>query len=268
MGYKVQLASAGNPDMGQAAGRALPGVRGRWVRVDTFEAASKVCRDFITANGLGGGNWSGGKIVDDRGAHVADVSFNGAVWPPGGFRLGAEPLWSPNGSPRKIGQSRFEFDEAKIETPEFGFVTVTGCTRTGLVRSVPRRFAVGDVAVEFVTDVWFDGKGGAKMIRDRLSLHPDGRMDIPSVPVSNALWDALTGAVKEFAASREGMRLVVGNDLKDVSNADAVCGRSIEYHETEIAKQREEMAKNGKALKTLEARLAELDAEPESGMAP
>jgi hypothetical protein len=77
--YTVMLSSCGNPDFDQHPGRSLPGVRKATVKVDTMAAASKACRDYITENGLGGGNWAGGQILLD-GEMVARVSYNGRVW--------------------------------------------------------------------------------------------------------------------------------------------------------------------------------------------
>lgn len=51
------------------------------VEVKGLRHASKVCREFITRNGLGGGNWFGpaGEVYRD-GIKVARVSYNGRLW--------------------------------------------------------------------------------------------------------------------------------------------------------------------------------------------
>ena len=56
----VTLASVGNPDFGQDPSRPLPGVRNIKRPVESVKHASAVCRDWIEANGVGGGNWAGG----------------------------------------------------------------------------------------------------------------------------------------------------------------------------------------------------------------
>jgi hypothetical protein len=90
--YTVILDNRGNPDRDQDASRRLPGTLRKVVAVDDFPAASKACRDYIEENDLGGGNWTGGDIREN-GKVVAKVSYNGTVWPPGGFAIGMKPLW-------------------------------------------------------------------------------------------------------------------------------------------------------------------------------
>lgn len=78
---KVILLSCGNPDMGQNPDRPYmfcePGSK---VEVDSFAEASKVCRKFISDNGLGSGHWAGGRIFNDKDEWIATVSYNGRVW--------------------------------------------------------------------------------------------------------------------------------------------------------------------------------------------
>jgi hypothetical protein len=84
MKYIVQLASLGNIDFGQDPRRSLPGVPKRRVRVDSLRAASTACRKYIEDNELGGGNWTGGDVIDAATKTVvAHVSYNGRVWNPG-----------------------------------------------------------------------------------------------------------------------------------------------------------------------------------------
>lgn len=77
---KVKLSHSPNPDIrGGYWTDPIDSGRQTWVEVSGFPEASKVCRDYIEKNGLGGGNWTGGQ-VKDSGAHVARVSYNGRVW--------------------------------------------------------------------------------------------------------------------------------------------------------------------------------------------
>lgn len=78
---KVLLASCGNPDFGQDPDKPLFGCeRNKWVVVKDFKEASEQCQKFIEDNELGGGNWSGGKIINDKLKIIAHVSYNGRVW--------------------------------------------------------------------------------------------------------------------------------------------------------------------------------------------
>ena len=62
---------------------AATGRRATWVAVPDFAAASRACRQFIEANGLGASGWRGGAIVDTAKNVVARVSYNGRVRLPG-----------------------------------------------------------------------------------------------------------------------------------------------------------------------------------------
>jgi hypothetical protein len=55
----------------------------RWQEVYTIGHASEVCREYIREWELGGGNWSGGKVIRTAdNCHVARISFNGRCWDP------------------------------------------------------------------------------------------------------------------------------------------------------------------------------------------
>ena len=79
--FTVDLDSRGNPDHGQDPDRPVYGVERETVRVDSLAQASKVCLAWIEANDLGGGNWTGGDVRDAEGTLVANVSYNGKIWP-------------------------------------------------------------------------------------------------------------------------------------------------------------------------------------------
>ena len=82
--YRVRLASVGNPDFGQnPRARKYGAAPNRWQKVGSIAEASAVCRQFITDNELGGGNWSGGDVQDAAGKVAARISYNGRAWLPG-----------------------------------------------------------------------------------------------------------------------------------------------------------------------------------------
>lgn len=95
--YEVLLANVGNPDFGQKPNKPLPGTEcGKWKAAVDFADASEICRAYIEANHLGGGNWSGGAIREvGKTKLVGRVSYNGRVWPPIEWTAKTEPLWEP-----------------------------------------------------------------------------------------------------------------------------------------------------------------------------
>lgn len=92
---RVELSSVGNPDFGQNPNEILWGAEpNRMVEVKTFEDASFECMKFINDNDLGSGNWSGGDLLNDHGARIGYVSYNGRVWNLGkdGDRYGGDEI--------------------------------------------------------------------------------------------------------------------------------------------------------------------------------
>lgn len=95
---KVFLANRGNPDFGQHHHLPMPDTKSDYyVEVQDFAEASKVCRDYINEFELGGGHWTGGKILQDK-KEIARVSYNGSVWPPGKWDPEVKTLYEPGGS--------------------------------------------------------------------------------------------------------------------------------------------------------------------------
>lgn len=77
----VTLKSVGNIDHGQNPNKPKIGAsKNNSVQVNSFLEAKQKCMDFIDKNDLGGGNWSGGLIMDDNNKVIAHVSYNGRVW--------------------------------------------------------------------------------------------------------------------------------------------------------------------------------------------
>lgn len=86
---KVELSHCKNPDLGRTGGywSAMARPRKKAVAVESFAEASRVCREYTEKYELGGGNWSGGKITDDKGTMIARVSYNGRVWDTDGKQI-------------------------------------------------------------------------------------------------------------------------------------------------------------------------------------
>lgn len=79
--YSVHLTNCGNIDHGQNPHSWLPGTRTGWLEVDSVHEASVLCRAYIDAYDLGGGNWSGGEIKEsETGLVLACVAYNGRVF--------------------------------------------------------------------------------------------------------------------------------------------------------------------------------------------
>ncbi len=78
----VTLAHGRNADFpgGYSHGRPAESGRPRSVPCASLADASRVCREYIQRNDLGGGNWRGGQITDAAGQLIGRVSFNGRVW--------------------------------------------------------------------------------------------------------------------------------------------------------------------------------------------
>lgn len=78
---KVLLKHASNPDLNYGYWEPpIDSPQDRYVHVQTFREASRVCTRYIERNGLGGGNWTGGQIYNDLDQQIAYVSYNGRVW--------------------------------------------------------------------------------------------------------------------------------------------------------------------------------------------
>jgi len=110
---KVFLANRGNPDFGQHDHLPMPETKSDfWVTVRDFAEASKVCRDYINEFELGGGHWTGGKIMQSE-KEIARVSYNGKVWMPGKWDTDTKKLYDPGDSVAVSARSAAEKDEEK-----------------------------------------------------------------------------------------------------------------------------------------------------------
>lgn len=74
--YQINLSSVPNFDFNERNTPADPAT----ASASTFDECSKICRQYITDNDLGSGNWNGGQIIDENGNQVARVSYNGRIW--------------------------------------------------------------------------------------------------------------------------------------------------------------------------------------------
>lgn len=79
-GLTLILDSRGNPDLGQYPNISVYGVPSESVRVSSLRDASRKAREYIELHDLGGGNWTGGDVLDGSGLIVARISYNGRVW--------------------------------------------------------------------------------------------------------------------------------------------------------------------------------------------
>lgn len=75
----VKLSSERNYDYERRRDIGYPAPR-KTVKIKSFQEASQVCRDYIEERGMGGGNWSGGQILNEDKEQIAYVSYNGRVW--------------------------------------------------------------------------------------------------------------------------------------------------------------------------------------------
>lgn len=75
--YRVLLSSCGNPDFGQYAPISPRGA----VDVETLKEARDCCEAYIEEFNLGGGNWDGGQVIDNKtGKKIATFSYNLRLW--------------------------------------------------------------------------------------------------------------------------------------------------------------------------------------------
>jgi len=85
----IKLWHCPNIDLTETGGyRTPPKVpRRTTAKVKTLGEASVALRKWVTENELGGGNMDArcGEVHDRYGRHVANVSYNGRVWTPGGY---------------------------------------------------------------------------------------------------------------------------------------------------------------------------------------
>lgn len=75
---KVTLSSGYNPD--RKMDHANRSRKETIVSVSDLKEAREKCVKYRDENMLGGGNWTGGKVTDDEGNFLAQISYNGRVW--------------------------------------------------------------------------------------------------------------------------------------------------------------------------------------------
>jgi hypothetical protein len=84
--FKINLRAVPNPDID---GGWWEGPKGSEIVTGTFSKVIEAGRMY--RHGIGGGNWSGGQIYRKEGSRwklVAQMSYNGRVWPPGPWKSG------------------------------------------------------------------------------------------------------------------------------------------------------------------------------------
>lgn len=245
----VSLSDAGNPDFGQDPSRSISGRRARRVKVEGFSEASRICRDYIKENELGNGNWTGGKIEQD-GKEIAQVSYNGTVWPLP-QRMNDQPLWAPEQAKQADPIDAFEWEKATVKIDGYGDISVTGCFRNAVIQAISGKFKVNGERAEFIHGVEFTSEGVSKIALFR--YHPDGVWE-KSELVSEELLATIQTAIETWHAG-DGAAMVLRNELVDRRRALFVEERNIRTAEANIAKQREKAAEIRAEVKQLEARV-------------
>lgn len=256
--YKLTLSSRGNPDFGQDSTRSLPGVADLTIEVVDFAEASQECRSFIERNGLGGGNWSGGSIVDAEGKLVGQVSYNGKVWKAGeDFKLGAPPIFNPH--PEKSEPAdKFAYEIARIEVPGLGTLEAQGCFRAAVIKSMPGSFKIDGQDVEFYVNASYKPKGKIAFHGRSLSVLPGGDLR-QSQQAPQEFFLAIKAALTKWAATPEAQKLVIRNDIKDQNrsigwhdHAIGIAKKQIAEHEANQAAMRERIAAYEQELERFE----------------
>lgn len=80
---QVKLSHIKNPDLFDRGGYwDYPTESGReqWITCVSVSEASRICREFIDRNELGGGNWNGGEVKDGEGAVIGRIAYNGRLF--------------------------------------------------------------------------------------------------------------------------------------------------------------------------------------------
>lgn len=261
----VTLSSVGNPDFGQSPDASLPGVPKARKRVADLPEASKACLGYIAEHNLGGGSWSGGDVHDERGTLVGKVSYNGRVWPPGGYTLNGTPIYDPHATVEEP-VDHFAFEEAEIEIPGYGKLQVTGCYRTGTIKSVPGEFKLDGRVVEFIANAEH-GRDGSVRLPLGLKLLLNGNFNV-SIKAPNALLAAVLKELKQWGASPEGRLLVARNERIDQLRERDHLKRNIEHHAEELRKLHSRATQADIVIEDLEFLIEQIAADTSPGRSP
>lgn len=79
MKYKVFLSAHGNIDHGENPYKPLEGVERGYREADTIEELQSIVREYIEKNDIGGGQWTGGKVMEGD-KEIGYISYNGRFW--------------------------------------------------------------------------------------------------------------------------------------------------------------------------------------------
>ena len=78
--YKVLLSAHGNPDYNQNPYEKICPCY--YAESDSIEQCQKLVSKYIAEYNLGGGNWTGGKVIEtSKNTHIGDISYNCRFWP-------------------------------------------------------------------------------------------------------------------------------------------------------------------------------------------
>jgi len=254
MSYTVILDNRGNPDRGQHPNLRLPGVPSRKAKVAGFEEASKACRDYIEKHELGGGNWTGGQVLDAKGKEVAYVSYGGKVWPPGGYAEGVQPLWpKEEPKPEPVAALRpdpYAHEVPTLDTP-YGPVMLHGDLENCAVRNHDSgEFVVGGESCLISAWLEFDGDrlSGSKswlLLRNGWSGHDVDHSKVRPV---------IEKAVRDWMEEPSNMAVLVRNTIKTRH-------RAIANITNEIARAERRLADATTDVERLESMLGNLESE-------
>lgn len=76
----ITLSHSPNPDIKGGYWEPPKDPKHQVVKVSSLLEAREACMDFIEHNGLGGSNFTGGKVTDEKNIHFANISYNGRIW--------------------------------------------------------------------------------------------------------------------------------------------------------------------------------------------
>lgn len=94
--YTLELKNVGNPDFGQDPRIPKYGTWTGNAQVNSVIDAEKIVQAYISENDLGGGNWSGGRLIRNfDGLVIGRFAYNGVLFPDAPWFPGQKAIWRP-----------------------------------------------------------------------------------------------------------------------------------------------------------------------------